>query len=293
MLDSPWSDLAVIAELRRQRTSPPRTTGLTMIIDTGLGVHATQDLLEMAGDYIDLWKLSFGTSVFVKPDVLSRKLALIKSYGITSFPGGTLFEAAIIQHHCRIYMSRAVRAGFTAVEISDGTIDFPQFRRKRVIDCALDAGLVPITEVGKKDPLAQPPVEDLARQALRDLDDGARWVIVEGRESGRCCGIFDQDGQIACGALDVFEGILGDRTDRLIWEAPLKEQQASLIERFGVNVGLGNIPAQEALALEALRLGLRFETLKPIAAALAKSGRWDPNKVELAPHEKVADVVSR
>jgi phosphosulfolactate synthase len=291
LLDSHWGDLAVIAELRRQRTSAPRSKGLTMVIDTGLGVGATEDLLEVAGDYIDLWKLSFGTSVFVRPEVLARKLAIINAREIMTCPGGTLFEAAILQHHCRVYMERALQAGFSAVEISDGTIDLPAFRRQRVIDCAKNAGLVPITEVGKKDPKAQPPIEVLAHQALSDLEGGARWVIVEGRESGKCVGVYDDCGRIAGGALDTFQRILGDRVDQLIWEAPLKDQQTALIERFGVNVGLGNIAPEGVLALEALRLGLRFETLKPIADALAASGQWIPDQIEVIPIADVTDAV--
>jgi phosphosulfolactate synthase len=42
----------------------------------------------------------------------------------------------------------------------------------------------------------------------------------------------------------------------------LKNQQQALILRFGVNVNLGNIPADEILALEALRQGVRGDTLK-------------------------------
>jgi len=252
-----------------------------MVIDTGLGLNATADVLDTAGDYIDLWKLSFGTSVFVRPDVLKRKLDLITARNILACPGGTLFEAAIVQHHCRDYMSLAADLGFTAVEISDGTIDLPAFRRRRVIACAINAGLAPITEVGKKDPRSQPPLEELAAAAVQDLEWGARWVIVEGRESGRSVGIYDGDGQIACGALDTFERIVGHHINKLIWEAPLKDQQTALIDRFGVNVGLGNIAPEQVLALEALRLGLRFETLKPIADALAQSGKWVPGQIEV------------
>lgn len=280
MLDSHWRDVAVIAELRRQRSAAPRSTGLTMIIDTGLGVAATADLLEVAGDYIDLWKLSFGTSVFVRPAVLERKLELINSHKILTCPGGTLFEATILQHSCHAYATRAAEVGFSAVEISDGTIELSAFRRKRAIDCALAAGLVVITEVGKKDPGAQPPMGKLAHQALRDLEWGASWVIVEGRESGTCVGVFDEQGNVAVGDIETFAHILGDQVDRLIWEAPLKQQQTALIERFGVNVGLGNIAPDRVLALEALRLGLRFETLKPIADELRRTGRYAPDQVE-------------
>lgn len=280
MLDSHWRDLAIIDELRQQRSAAPRVSGLTMIIDTGLGVSATADLLEVAGDYIDLWKLSFGTSVFVRPAVLERKLELINSHKILSCPGGTLFEAAILQHPCRAYMRHAADIGFGAVEISDGTIDLSAFRRRQAIDCALAAGLVAVTEVGKKDQAAQPPIDELARQAQRDLEWGASWVIVEGRESGTGVGVYDANGNVAVDDLETFARILGGHQDRVIWEAPLKHQQAALIERFGVNVGLGNIAPEGVLALEALRLGLRFETLKPLADELRRTGRYAPDQIE-------------
>ena len=50
--------------------------------------------------------------------------------------------------------------------------------------------------------------------------------------------------------------------DTLIWDAPIKNQQQYLILRFGTNVSLGNIPPDDILALEALRNGLRGDTLK-------------------------------
>ncbi|NLC76969.1 MAG: hypothetical protein GX750_05040, partial [Clostridia bacterium] len=52
--------------------------------------------------------------------------------------------------------------------------------------------------------------------------------------------------------------------DNIIWEAPLKSQQQKLISLFGCNVNLGNIAPQEVLALEALRLGLRGDTLRSL-----------------------------
>jgi len=49
--------------------------------------------------------------------------------------------------------------------------------------------------------------------------------------------------------------------DRLIFEAPQREQQVWLLRAFGPDVSLGNIPAAEVLGLETLRLGLRADTL--------------------------------
>jgi phosphosulfolactate synthase len=283
MRDDPWKGLVLVDELRRRREVRPRRTGWTMVIDVGLGIRETEDLLEVAGEYVDLWKLSFGTSALIPSDLLVRKLALIESRGIRAMPGGTLFEAAVLQQHCRVYLGRARELGFSAVEIADGTLPLPAFRRKRIIQGARQAGLLPITEVGKKDPRAQPGPVQLAESALQDLEWGAEMVIVEARESGKGVGVYDAEGNLLGEQLETMARILGPRQDRIIWEAPLKPQQAGLIARFGVNVGLGNVEPRQVLALEALRIGLRFETLQPVAEALRASGKWVPEDVESAP----------
>jgi phosphosulfolactate synthase len=52
-----------------------------------------------------------------------------------------------------------------------------------------------------------------------------------------------------------------------MWEAPIKNQQQFMILRFGNNVSLGNIPTTDVLAMEALRQGLRGDTLKRALAS--------------------------
>lgn len=74
--------------------------------------------------------------------------------------------------------------------------------------------------------------------------------------------------------------LIGDKQEALIWEAPIKSQQAFFIEKFGANAGLGNIPTDQVLALEALRNGLRFDTLNRVSDKLVRDGVWDPNQVE-------------
>ena len=270
----------IIKGTRNARAVKPRQHGITMVNDTGRGLTETRDNLVISGHLTDLWKFSFGTSAFMEKKVLQEKLELLNDSRVLTFPGGTLLEVALVEHHCRVYMHRARKLGFTAVEISDGTISIPRFRRRNIINCALDADLVPITEVGKKDPKRQPTAEQLAEEALEDLEWGARWVIVEGRESGIGIGIFDEHGHVEENEVDKLTEIAGDSVDRLIWEAPLRTQQSFLIERFGSNVNIGNVDCNEILALEALRNGLRFETLHTVTRDLLKSGRWDPNEVE-------------
>lgn len=278
MPESPW--LSIVGGLIGDRTQKPRDIGVTMVIDTGIGLRQLGDTLELAGHCIDHWKLGFGTSVFHSPQALQNKLELLAEHQILSFPGGTLLEVALLEHHCRKYMKQAKQLGFSAVEISDGTIAMPDFRRKNIIHCALEAGLVAITEVGKKDPRQQPSAEQMAEQALLDLEHGASWVVMEGRESGRSVGIFGEHGQIIDEDLNIIVEKMADAEQRLIWEAPLKEQQAYLIGRFGTNVGLGNVHADQILAVEALRCRLRFDTLQSVSEKMLRVGDWNPQQIE-------------
>jgi phosphosulfolactate synthase len=279
-LDSAWRGVWSLDVIVDRRIRRPRASGVTMVIDTGLGVSAMRDILDLAGDHIDHWKFGFGTTALMPRSVLETKLALLRERDILTYPGGTLLEAAVVQEHCRVFMTRAAALGFGAAEISEGTIDLPGERRRRMIDCARNAGLQPITEVGRKDPNRQPEAAELAEQALRDLEWGAAWVIVEGRESGQGVGIYDHGGDIRSSFLDDITQRVGDAASRLIWEAPQRAQQAYLVCRFGSNVSLGNIPPQECLALEALRCGLRFETFAALAEHYRETGVWDPTRVE-------------
>ena len=49
--------------------------------------------------------------------------------------------------------------------------------------------------------------------------------------------------------------------NKLLFEAPQKEQQAWFIRHFGADVNLGNIAAADVIPLETLRLGLRADTM--------------------------------
>ncbi len=252
------------------RSEKPRRTGLTMVIDKGLGKHFLQDLIQTAGDYIDIIKLTFGTSAFYEQRLLKQKNELIVSSGIEVMPGGTFLEVAVWQKSLDAYLKRAHHLGFSAVEVSDGTIEIDRAARKEAIKKSLDLGFKVITEVGKKDPketLSAEVVHDLIRD---DLAAGAFKVIIEAREAGKGVGIFDQEGKTKGDEIDRILAA-GTAADDLIWEAPLKNQQQDLILRFGLNVNLGNIPPDEVLALEALRQGLRGDTLKRAYSKTSRS----------------------
>ncbi|SHE34819.1 phosphosulfolactate synthase [Desulforamulus putei] len=246
-----------------KRSAKPRTTGLTMIIDKGLGLGETRDLLNLAGDYIDFFKLGFGTSALYYNEVLEEKIHLVTSHGVDIYPGGTFLEVAVLQDKLRQYLAMARDFGFTAVEVSDGTIDMSLKLRAEAITTACEMGFKVLSEVGKKDPNNEFEIKEIVQLVNHDLSCGASHVIVEGRESGKAVGLYDKDGNLIMSELEELVYSINDAT-KLIWEAPIKEQQQELILRFGANVNIGNVNPHEVLALEALRVGLRADTLKAV-----------------------------
>jgi phosphosulfolactate synthase len=243
------------------RTTKPRKEGLTMIIDKGLGISATQDLLESAADAIDFIKLTFGTSAFIDIDVLTEKVEMVKDADIWICPGGTFLEVAVWQGAYPKYLKRCRELGFNAIEVSDGTIEIDMKTRADCIKRAVDVGFMVVSEVGKKDPNEAVATAKLHEEIAADLKNGSFKVIVEAREAGKGVGIYDKDGKPKDEEVEaIIKGV--DDLTKLEWEAPIKNQQQFLILRFGTNVSLGNIPPEDILALEALRQGLRGDTLK-------------------------------
>ncbi len=243
------------------RSKKPRETGLTMVIDKGMAFHQLEDLLESSGEFIDIIKLTFGTSAFHEEKFLRKKNELLTSSGIKVMPGGTFLEVAVWQGVVDEFIQRAKNLGFSAIEVSDGTIEISRKKRREIIKKCLDKGFTVISEAGKKDPQEALSISELIGLIEEDLKTGAFKVIIEAREAGRGVGIFDSEGKIKNEELEMIVAEI-KKVDFLIWEAPLKLQQQELILRFGANVNLGNIPPDEVLALEALRQGLRGDTLK-------------------------------
>jgi phosphosulfolactate synthase len=230
--------------------------GLTHVIDKGLGPRAWEDVLETAGDYISIVKLGWGTA-FVTPN-LKRKLEVLDGKPVVI--GGTFFEAVLVQDKLDEYKTWLGELGIVHVEISDGVVDLPRERKLELIaDFARDFTV--LSEVGSKDAEVVFAPYQWVAWIKEELDAGAWKVITEGRESGSS-GIYRPDGDMRTGLVDeiAHEIAVAD----LIFEAPTKASQAWFVRRFGPDVNLGNIPPDEIIPLETLRLGLRADTLKEV-----------------------------
>jgi len=235
-----------------------RAGGKTMVIDRGVGWHAFCDLLDTAGDYIDIIKLGFGTSALYPEDLLLRKIAAARRRGIAVMPGGTLLEAAVRLGAVPGFFDAVCALGFDAVEVSEGTIELGRRRRTALIREARARGLTVFSEYGKKEAGSSVDPYELLATAEADWEAGAALVTIEARESGTV-GMFGVDGRPDRALFERIARLIPE-LHRIMWEAPRKEQQVFLIREAGPNVHLGNIAPGDVLTLEAMRRGLRNDT---------------------------------
>ncbi len=235
--------------------------GITMMLDKGMGPNMVEDFLEISGAYVDLAKFGWGTSAVHDRELIKYKIDTYLSNDIIPYPGGTLFELAYIRDKFDEFLTEADELGFRAIEISDGTVDISPEERNRIIGVVKDAGFMVLTEIGKKDPEKDHQFTALDRVNLvtLDLEAGADKVIIEGREGGKDLGIYNDKGDVKEEDVQILVDYLD--VNKLIWEAPQKNQQAYLILKFGSNVNLGNISPEEITSLETMRRGLRGDTL--------------------------------
>jgi phosphosulfolactate synthase len=242
-----------------KRTLKPRTTGKTMVIDKGLGLHAFEDLLESSGEHIDMLKIGFGTSVLYPPTILQEKIRLAQAHNICILPGGTFLEAAVNENVIFSFFETIKFLGFTGIEVSDGTIELQRQLRNELIALGVESGFTVITEYGKKLEGSVIEIEDLQDTVHQDIECGSSLVTIEGRESGVGVGIYDRNG--ACNDQDIHKVIEAVKDPSMImWETPLKNQQVHFIKTLGADTNLGNIAPEDIMSVESLRRGLRSDT---------------------------------
>lgn len=236
------------------RTSKPRESGLTMVMDKGLSCRQVEDFLEVCADKTDIVKLGFGTSS-VTPN-LEDKLKIYRDAKIPTYFGGTLFEAYVIRGQFNDYKRLLDRYNITHAEVSDGSIEISEEEKCGYIR-SLAKDFKVLSEVGSKDAEKIIPPYKWIAMMKAEIEAGAWKVIAEARESGTV-GIFRNSGEVRSGLIE--EILQHIPLDTILWEAPQKVQQVWFMTLYGHNVNLGNIAPNEVIPLETLRLGLRGDT---------------------------------
>jgi phosphosulfolactate synthase len=238
------------------RSAKPRERGLTHVLDRGLSLTQVESMMEVAGAYVDIVKLGWGTAVVTAN--LEPKLALYREHGVPVMLGGTLTEVAIMQDRVDPLVAWLRELGIGHVEISDGSIALDPVRKRELIARLVAEGFVVLSEVGSKDADTVMAPYVWVEHIQAELAAGAWKVIAEARETGTA-GIYRRDGEVRMGLIDEIAHAVdvGD----VVFEAPRKDQQVWFLRHFGRECNLGNISPDDVVSLETLRLGLRSDTI--------------------------------
>ena len=237
-----------------ERPAKPRTRGLTMAMDKGLSVRQAEDFCAVASPYVDFVKLGWSTSYLTGG--LNEKLAVYRAAGLRPYLGGTLSEVFIARGAFEDFLRLLDTYQLDLAELSDGSLDMKRADKLGYIRRLAQRGTV-LSEVGSKDAEKVLSAQQWANYVAEEHAAGAAWVITESRESGTV-GVYRATGEVRTGLID--EIIKKTPLDKIIFEAPKKEQMVWFVQHFGTNVNLGNIPPEEVIGLETVRLGLRGDT---------------------------------
>lgn len=250
--------------LLKEREEKPRQKGITMVLDKGLGLETAESLMNISGDYVDYLKFGWGTSIVHEQDIIKDKVAMYKSHNITPYTGGTLFELAYMNDKLEKFFQEAHDLGFEAIEVSDGSTTISHDKKLECIESAKKDGFEVLSEVGKKDPGLDKELslDERIEYMQNELEAGSSLIIVEAREGGKNIGIYDKAGNAKEDEIDyILDNFDGNK---ILWEAPNKDQQVFFILKLGNDVNLGNVSTDDITSLETLRRGLRGDTVGKI-----------------------------
>lgn len=250
--------------LLKEREEKPRQKGITMVLDKGLGLETAESLMNISGDYVDYLKFGWGTSIVHEQDIIKDKVAMYKSHNITPYTGGTLFELAYMNDKLEEFFQEAHDLGFEAIEVSDGSTTISHDKKLECMESAKKDGFEVLSEVGKKDPGLDKELslDERIEYMQNELEAGSSLIIVEAREGGKNIGIYDKAGNAKEDEIDyILDNFDGNK---ILWEAPNKDQQVFFILKLGNDVNLGNVSTDDITSLETLRRGLRGDTVGKI-----------------------------
>lgn len=241
----------------KKRTEKPRESGLTVIIDRGLGLQAEKDLLDLAASYIDLVKSVSGTSALIESQTLRAKIDLYHKYKVLTFPGGLFLEYVVAKDKVREYFSDVVKTGFSLVEVSDNLIDISSNKKCSLVKMASqEYGLKVLGETGSK------KVSSDQRKLVKDikgcLNCGAWKVMFEaaelfenGRFKNEVVKAISQEVDITKIIFELPGPWIPKVTVSDIWSF-----QCWLIDSLGFEANIANVEPSEVICLEMERTNL-------------------------------------
>lgn len=236
----------------QERSSKPRTIGLTAMNDFGMSTSEIESVIETAGDVIDFakYKDHAGEIYRCSYEFLSRKNALYRKHGIRTYMGGAPFEIAYLQRKVEPYIARLPELGFDYIKLSNYDMpELPRAERTRLVKQA-SASLGVITVILRKQANGPADINWAVGEALEDLEAGAAFVTFDNKEAR-----LWREHQPK--AITQFAEKVG--LSRILFEIGTGVDPAWFVRELGIEVNLENINVMYqngATMLEMLRRGL-------------------------------------
>lgn len=261
-----------------RRPEKPRRRGITEIRGpyyTPLGPRMLEDLLDLAGRYVDILKFAGGSFALLPRRALRELIDVAHEHRVKVSTGGFI-EFVLTRGEPAVdrYLGECADLGFDIVEVSSGFLCVPEDDLVRLAARVVEMGLEVKPEVGiqfgaggasapaELEAQGTRDVEQAIRLARRYLEAGAELIMVESE------GITEQVRVWRTDVAARLASALG--LDHVMFEAADPEAFAWYIKNYGPEVNLF-VDHSQILLLEALRAGLwgpqslwgRVRTYKP------------------------------
>jgi phosphosulfolactate synthase len=236
----------------------PDLPPLTSPFDPGYDPATLESHLEQSSHLMSILKISMACWMVAKESATRAKIAAAKKHKVPTVTGGGPFEVAVAQGQLPAYLDLCADIGVTRIECGEGFTEMP-LETRDVVRMARERGLDVQFELGKKHTGAftEKAVTQLIEQGKRWLDAGALQLVVEARESAQGVGLFNDQGKFNPTFADRFAKAFGHKI--LLFEAPNKPSQFTLLNHFGREVHLCNVRLEELLRVEIYRRGLHSD----------------------------------
>jgi phosphosulfolactate synthase len=241
------------------RPIKPRPYGLTLIADRGWGMNRVDDVLDMAGDYIDWVKMGIGSFRLQDEEFLLRKIAAFKKYDVKIFFAGDVTEAAMLQGVSKEFYAEVKRLGADGVEVSSAQVSMSLDDKCNLIKMAKDAGLDVVGEAGQKGKDSWTNSQSYIHKQTEAFFEAGAWKVLFQGE-GITEGVDDNKEDLLMNIAANFD------IKELIFQAKDGKSQGWYISTLGNGVNL-DIDDDQIIDVELMRRNIRKRNLFGLIAS--------------------------
>ena len=240
------------------RPVKPRDYGMTIVADRGVGLHAQEDLMHSAGDFVDMMKIGIGAFRLQTEQFLREKIEHLHKHGVEVFFAGDITEAAFLQGQSAKFYEKVKELGSDAVEVSSAQVSMSIDDKCRLIKMATDAGLKVVAETGQKghDNWTN-SLSYINKQIESYFEAGAWKTLIQGE--GVSEGVQDRKEDLMLNIAAAFD------VKNLIFQAKDGGTQAFYVNTLGNIVNL-DVDYDQVIDLELMRRNIRKHGLFGLVA---------------------------